>query len=107
MREVAARLKATQREADLVARVGGDEFVVLAPTCGSSEDAERFAERIGNALSAPFRIGEREVQVSCSIGVSLYPDHALNSKDLLASADLAMYQAKRAGRNRHALARPL
>ena len=104
LREVATRLKTTLREADMVARVGGDEFVALATTCRSADDAARFAERISSALSVPFRIGEREVQISCSIGIARYPDHAATAKDLLEAADKAMYAAKRAGRGRYASA---
>jgi diguanylate cyclase (GGDEF)-like protein/PAS domain S-box-containing protein len=102
LREVAARLKTTLREADMVARVGGDEFVALATTCRSRDDASRFAERMRNALSMPFRIGEREAQISCSIGIARYPDHAATAKGLLEAADKAMYSAKHAGRGRYA-----
>ena len=104
LREVAARLRATLREADMVARVGGDEFVALASTCGSEDDAARFAERICGALSVPFRIGGREAQISCSIGIARYPDHAATADDLMDAADKAMYTAKHAGRGRYASA---
>jgi diguanylate cyclase (GGDEF)-like protein/PAS domain S-box-containing protein len=104
LREVATRLKTTLREADMLARVGGDEFVALATTCRSADDAARFAERMCNALSVPFRIGEREAQISCSIGIARYPDHAATAKGLLEAADKAMYSAKHAGRGRYASA---
>jgi diguanylate cyclase (GGDEF)-like protein/PAS domain S-box-containing protein len=104
LREVAARLKTTLREADMIARVGGDEFVALATTCRSGDDAARFAERICAALSAPFRIGPREAQISCSIGIARYPGHAATAKDLLEAADKAMYAAKRSGRGSYASA---
>jgi diguanylate cyclase (GGDEF)-like protein/PAS domain S-box-containing protein len=104
LREVAVRLKTTLREADMVARVGGDEFVALATTCRSADDAARFAERICSELSVPFRIGGREAKISCSIGIARYPDHAATAKDLLDAADKAMYAAKRAGRGRYASA---
>ncbi|MGZ5045811.1 MAG: diguanylate cyclase domain-containing protein [Usitatibacter sp.] len=104
LREVAARLRTTLREADLIARVGGDEFVALGTTCRSAQDAAHFAERIGGALSAPFRIGEREARISCSLGIARYPADASGAKELLEAADKAMYAAKRSGRGTHAFA---
>jgi len=104
LREVAARLRKTMRESDLVARLGGDEFVVVATTCATPEDARRSAERIHAALHRPFRIGNEEARVSCSIGIALYPDNGDNGAALLAASDRAMYAAKRAGRGRYAMA---
>ena len=107
LREVAARLHATMREADLVARIGGDEFVVLASTCRSGEDARLLAERIRVALEAPFPIDGTEARISCSCGIALHPDHGIAGDMLLQAADRAMYVAKRAGRARYAMAAPL
>lgn len=106
LREVAVRLQTTLREADVIARVGGDEFVALGTTCHSPDDARLFAERIHKALRDPFRIEEQaqDVRISCSIGIAMYPDHAQTGGELLAAADRAMYAAKRAGRARHAMA---
>ena len=108
LREVAVRLQTTLREADLVARVGGDEFVAIGTTCHSAEDAKLFAERIHRAVENPFRLGDegREAKISCSIGIGIYPDHGATPNDLLRAADHAMYAAKRAGRARYAIADP-
>jgi diguanylate cyclase (GGDEF)-like protein len=106
LREVAVRLQTTLREADVIARVGGDEFVALGTTCHSADDARLFADRIHKALRDPFHIEEHahDARISCSIGIAIYPDHAQAGAELLAAADRAMYAAKRAGRARHAMA---
>jgi len=104
LREVAMRLDAARRGADVLARVGGDEFVALAATCASTEDAARFAERICAALVEPFRIGSREVRITCSVGIALHPDHGATPSEVLDAADRAMYAAKRAGPGRYAVA---
>ena len=106
LREMAVRLQTTLREADLVARVGGDEFVAIGTTCHSVDDAGLFAERIHRAVEDPFRLdeGRRQAKISCSIGIAVYPDHGTTANDLLRAADHAMYAAKRAGRSRHMIA---
>ena len=105
LRELAVRLQTTLREADLVARVGGDEFVAIGTTCHSVEDAGLFAERIHRAVEDPFHVdGKRQAKISCSIGIAVYPDHGATANDLLRAADHAMYAAKRAGRARHMIA---
>src|SRR5262249_27827155 len=94
------------READLVARVGGDEFVAIGTTCHSSDDARLFAERIHRAVEHPYRLDERqdEARISCSIGIAIYPEHGATAPDLLRAADHAMSAAKGAGRARYAIA---
>ena len=82
-----------------VARLGGDEFVVSATDITRGEDAARVAGRILDALSDPFELNKHEVFVTCSIGISLYPDDGRDSDTLLKSADSALYHAKDAGRN--------
>ena len=106
LREVAVRLRTTLREADLVTRIGGDEFVALGTTCRSAESARAFADRIHQALDEPLRIGEQdqEARISCSIGIAMYPEHGASASELLQAADRAMYAAKRAGRARYAMA---
>jgi len=108
LREVAVRLHTTLREADLVTRVGGDEFVALGTTCRSADAARLFADRIHKALEEPLRIEEHdyESRISCSIGIAMYPEHGATANELLQAADRAMYAAKRAGRARYAMADP-
>ncbi|HEX4593418.1 MAG TPA: EAL domain-containing protein [Bryobacteraceae bacterium] len=104
--EVARRLKCTLRESDTAARVGGDEFTVLAHDINSSADAETVAAKITEALSKPMVLAGHAVTVAASMGVSLFPDHGEDPIVLLRNADLAMYSAKREGGNRHHLFRP-
>ena len=102
--EVARRLKLCVREGDSVARLGGDEFVVvLEDLSGKVDEAatqtEQVAENIRNALARPYLINEFECLTTPSIGVSLFYAHQESSGELLKHADVAMYQAKAAGRN--------
>jgi diguanylate cyclase (GGDEF)-like protein/hemerythrin-like metal-binding protein/PAS domain S-box-containing protein len=101
LKAVAQRLLECIRSSDIAARFGGDEFVVLLPDLAQPDDAPRVAERIRAALAAPFVTeGKERLEISCSIGMSLYPDHAETDRELLHAGDEAMYLAKRAGRNR-------
>jgi diguanylate cyclase (GGDEF)-like protein/hemerythrin-like metal-binding protein/PAS domain S-box-containing protein len=101
LKAVAQRLEACLRSYDTAARLGGDEFVVLLPDLGHREYVFRVAERIRSALCMPFVTDEgRRLEISVSIGVSLYPEHAESAHDLLNASDEAMYTAKKAGRNR-------
>jgi diguanylate cyclase (GGDEF)-like protein len=104
--EVARRLKNALRESDTVARVGGDEFTVLAHDINSSTDAEAVAAKITEALCDPMLLGGHAVTVTASVGLSIFPDHGDDPIVLLRNADLAMYSAKREGGNRHHLFRP-
>lgn len=98
--QYAARLQATVRAADVVARISGDEFVV-AGFVGGANDAAALARKLLDATAEPFRIaGDHEVEVGASIGLSLYPDHAEDVAGLLRKADVAMYAAKLSGKNR-------
>ncbi|HEY9192013.1 MAG TPA: EAL domain-containing protein [Methyloversatilis sp.] len=100
LRVVAGRLGGVLRRSDTVARLGGDEFVVLA---GSTlpEDASHLAQKILNALRAPFDLGNEQIRISGSIGVSVFPDHGNDTSQLMRAADIAMYSAKSQGRNRY------
>ena len=98
LKAVAARLKGCVRESDTVARVGGDEFVVMLPM-RAAQDAVRVAEKILAALAEPIRIAGDEVQIGVSIGISVFPEDALDKEELLKYADRAMYHVKAAGRN--------
>ena len=104
---VAHRLQACVRESDTVARVGGDEFVVLLPRIDAAQDALGVAEKIHEVLKQPFTLPEgATVSISSSSGIALYPDHARDETTLMSHADAAMYQAKAAGRDRYVLFEP-
>jgi len=102
LEQIARRFRATLRESDLLARVGGDEFALIAPNAKDGREMGQLAQRLLNALSdasAPKLAGE---PVSASIGIAFYPDDAEDLQGLVAAADAAMYAAKRAGKNRFA-----
>ena len=97
---VAQRIQSCVRESDTVARLGGDEFVVLLPHLQSDEAALGVAEKIRFEIAREFVTPEGiSLNISSSIGVALYPDHALIEQDLMRLGDEAMYLAKKAGRN--------
>ncbi len=100
LKAAATRLQATVSASDTVARLGGDEFTVVLEDVESLPAVERMAREILNAFSMPLEVDERhDVNITPSLGISLYPDHALVPTDLLKFADTAMYQAKAEGRN--------
>ena len=99
--EVAARLKRTVRQDDLVARFGGDEFAVLQSNIKSAADAGTLAEKIGEAIAEPYVIGHDDVAVTASIGIAQTTSSASGPTDLMVQADLALYRAKDDGRNRY------
>ena len=99
LRAVAARLRACIREADTVARHGGDEFVVLVPELHDAQDAVRVAEKIIAGIVAPILVENRQYQISASIGIALYPGDARDADTLLRCADQAMYSVKQGGGN--------
>lgn len=96
--QVAVRLQASARATDLVARLGGDEFVLVCEAIGSEEQARTLAERILHALGQPMQLGELQVGLSASIGISIC--HGQSCETLLREADQAMYRAKTGGRSR-------
>ena len=97
--ELAKRLLASVRDVDTVARVGGDEFVILLTEIDSRDAVESAVRRIIDTVGQPFDLAEHCVRVGCSIGVALYPEHSDDHQSLLRDADAAMYLAKTAGRN--------
>lgn len=99
LRIAARRLKSMVREVDTVARLGGDEFMILLSGLEDVHHLPAIAEKIIDGASRPIQVGPHELQVSASIGISLYPHDATNTADLVHKADLAMYQSKTAGRN--------
>ena len=95
LKEVARRLKAGVRQSDLVARVGGDEFVVLLAGCGNEAGAQAVAEGLRTRLAAPFQLRGGSTQLDASVGIALFPDDGATVDVLLALADQRMYRAKR------------
>jgi diguanylate cyclase (GGDEF)-like protein len=100
LQQVAQRLKACTRSADTVARLGGDEFTVILPDMTDGDGAARVAQTLLDALAKPYELEGEPYFVSASIGITLFPQDAAGSAELLKTADQAMYTAKRLGRNR-------
>jgi diguanylate cyclase (GGDEF)-like protein len=105
LRQVAGRLTDLIREIDTAARIGGDEFLVLLEEVHGVTDAVGFADRIVRSLAVPLQIADRELALSCSIGIAIFPDHAPRDR-LISSADAAMYAAKHNGGNSYAVYEP-
>ncbi len=99
LREVAKRLRNCIREADLVARVGGDEFIVVMTRLQNHEEISALSSRIIDQLHQPIRVDDQTVFIGGSIGVALAPSDTNNAEELLRLADIALYQSKAAGRN--------
>ncbi len=99
--EVASRIRACARRRDVVARIGGDEFVVFVDDIPTMDHINVLAERIQESLRRPIRVNEHSLQITPSIGISIFPDDGDDLDTLMKNADLAMYEAKDAGRNRH------
>jgi diguanylate cyclase (GGDEF)-like protein/PAS domain S-box-containing protein len=97
LRSIAARVSGALRESDTVSRYGGDEFVIVLSEIEHAEDAARVAEKILRAVSEPHRINAQVINITGSLGVTLFPDHGRDADTLIANADAAMYDAKRAG----------
>lgn len=98
LREVALRLREQLRSQDTLARIGGDEFVLLVRLTGP-DDAPQVATRQVSLLAKSFRVDEHDLQISASIGIALYPGNGQSAEELLMNADAAMYHAKGGGKN--------
>lgn len=94
LRIIAERLESRTREHDTVARIGGDEFVMIIEDVSDIRSIENIAQQIVTLLSSPISIDDLKISVGCSIGISLYPDHGTSAIELTRSADIAMYAAK-------------
>jgi diguanylate cyclase (GGDEF)-like protein/PAS domain S-box-containing protein len=97
--DVAERLKNLAREEDLLARLGGDEFTLIIENLTHTEDAAKIARKIICSFSLPFRLDDYELEITTSIGISLFPTDGTEIDKLVKQADTAMYAAKEAGRN--------
>jgi diguanylate cyclase (GGDEF)-like protein/PAS domain S-box-containing protein len=96
---VAKKLCTAVRQTDTVARMGGDEFVIVMPEFRDEKDAVRCAEAIIQKVSTPTMLNNREVNVTVSVGLCIFPDCATDADSLLKNADAALYEAKEGGRN--------
>jgi diguanylate cyclase (GGDEF)-like protein/PAS domain S-box-containing protein len=99
LQQVADRLQSGARDQDTVARVGGDEFLIVLTSVKDVPDAAVAAERIMDAMTAEFVVQGHSLTVSCSLGLSIFPEHGADAETLIKNADAAMYCAKDSGRN--------
>jgi diguanylate cyclase (GGDEF)-like protein/PAS domain S-box-containing protein len=99
LKEAARRMQDCVRESDTVARIGGDEFVVLLPVIEEEKDALLVAEKIRTALNSLFILAGHSLGISSSSGIAVYPEHGKDESQLMKNADAAMYHAKKNGRN--------
>ena len=100
LKEVAGRLKNVLRESDTLCRMGGDEFTIILPDLADNQDAVRVARRLLEVLGKPIAVSGRELFVTTSVGISLFPHDGQDAQELQRSADVAMYKAKAAGGNK-------
>jgi two-component system cell cycle response regulator len=100
----AARLVAAVRQEDTVARLGGDEFVIALWELSHADDVAELVSKVMHAVSQPYNIQGRDVSMTASVGVSIYPTHGEEVETLMKSADLALYEAKRTGKNDYRIA---
>jgi len=99
LQEVAARFRGCLRDSDVVARLGGDEYTVMLRPVHDVQEIATCAQKLIDALTAPIEIEGHELFVTCSIGISIFPDDAHDAAALLKNADSAMYRAKEQGKN--------
>ncbi len=99
--EVSRRISHAMRESDVVARLGGDEFLVMMDKISNPDDAEQIARKIVHTLQAEFNIDGKEIFISASIGISIFPNDGDDVDSTIKAADIAMYQVKNKGKNNH------
>ena len=104
LRMVADRLVAAVRQEDTVARLGGDEFVITLWELSHADDVAKLVSKVIQAVSQPYSIQGRSVSITASAGVGIYPAHGEEEETLMKSADLALYEAKRTGKNDYRIA---
>jgi predicted signal transduction protein with EAL and GGDEF domain len=103
---IAKRLMFTVRTSDTVSRHGGDEFIILLSSVEDADDAARSAQRVLEVLGAQHRVDSHDVEISASIGISVYPDDGFDADSLVQCADTAMLNAKKHGRNNYSFFKP-
>lgn len=103
LKVVATRLKRCVRAGDTVSRTGGDEFVIILSEIARVEDAEVVVRKVLESVAFPIRVKKYTLHITASIGISLYPADAADAETLMKHADVAMYNAKRTGKNRYAV----
>lgn len=101
LKNTAKRFRDILRKQDIVARIGGDEFLILIPDIKSSEDAEKVADKIINGFRKRFVIANHNIDITLSMGISIFPDHSINYNALIKKADTAMYAVKNSGRDNY------
>jgi diguanylate cyclase (GGDEF)-like protein/PAS domain S-box-containing protein len=106
LQAVSERVRDCLRASDTLARIGGDEFVVLLPKMDTVQDASAVAEKICAALARPFALGDHVFEISTSIGLAIHPEHGADEQTLTRHADAAMYQAKKNGRSQVVVYQP-
>ena len=99
LKQAAVRMQRCVRESDTIARIGGDEFIVLLPHIETAKDAEIVAEKIRRSIGEPFNTEGHKLEISASIGIAIYPEDGEDEIELTQNADLAMYYSKQGGRN--------
>ncbi len=99
--DVAVRLQQCVRQCDTISRQGGDEFTILLPDLSTGDEATLIAQRMLEVVAEPFHLDGRELSMTCSIGISLYPRDGRNEELMLKNADIALYRAKDMGRNNY------
>jgi diguanylate cyclase (GGDEF)-like protein/PAS domain S-box-containing protein len=107
LRRIAERTRACVREIDTVSRLGGDEFVLVLPELHEAADAAAVARKLLSALSQPYSIDERELSITPTVGISIYPRDGNDADTLVRNADSAMYHAKESGKNHYRFYRPV
>lgn len=107
LKEAAVRMQHCVRESDTIARIGGDEFIVLLQPIETETDAMTVAEKLCNTLKQPFELDNQGLSISASIGVAIYPENGIHELQLYRNADTAMYYAKKQGGNNVRLYQPM
>jgi diguanylate cyclase (GGDEF)-like protein len=101
LKVVSERMEDLLRKSDTIARMGGDEFLLLLPEISQIEDAAKIARKIINSFKSSFTIDHQKIHITTSIGIVICPEDGENSDTLIKNADIAMYQVKEKGRNNY------